>query len=92
MSCTQYVNVYIVTVPNHNLVITYVLRFAEFLPDALKTNCSKCTQKQKDGGRKVIKFLVKNKPDVWEKILKKFDPEGIYTTKYAAEYQKIKNE
>lgn len=69
-----------------------MLRFSEFLPDALKTNCGKCSQKQKDGARKVIKFLVKNKPDVWEKILKKLDPEGVYMTKYAAEFEKIKKE
>lgn len=71
------------------LVMLYI---SEFLPDALENNCGKCTPKQKDGAKKVIKYLVKNKPDIWEKALKKFDPQGIYMTKYAAEYEKIKNE
>jgi hypothetical protein len=58
------------------------------LPDALTTNCVKCSDKQRAGAEKVITFLAKNKPDTWTAILAKFDPDNIYRTKYADEARK----
>jgi len=52
------------------------------LPDALKTECSKCSEKQKAGAKKVLKFIYEKKPDHFEKLEKKYDPEGIYRQQY----------
>ncbi|XP_050425056.1 ejaculatory bulb-specific protein 3-like [Adelges cooleyi] len=48
------------------------------LPDALKTNCSKCTDVQKETSEKVLRFLQKNRADDFERLNKKYDPTGIY--------------
>jgi hypothetical protein len=54
------------------------------LPDALQTDCSKCSEKQKTGSTKVIHFLIDNKKEDWEKLEEKFDPTGAYRIKYKA--------
>ncbi|XP_059478967.1 ejaculatory bulb-specific protein 3-like [Neocloeon triangulifer] len=50
----------------------------ENLPDALKSDCSKCSEKQKDGSDKIMKYLIKNKPTLWAELEKKYDPTGEY--------------
>jgi hypothetical protein len=55
------------------------------LPDALKTDCGKCSEKQRQGTEKVIRYLIEKKPKQWEELQKKFDPEGVYAKKYEAE-------
>ncbi|XP_026474167.1 ejaculatory bulb-specific protein 3-like [Ctenocephalides felis] len=52
------------------------------LPDALQHNCSGCSEKQKAGAEKVIRFLIQNKSEEWAKLQKKYDPTGEYTQKY----------
>lgn len=54
------------------------------LPDALKTDCSKCSEKQRSGSEKVLKFLIDNKPSQWTELQKKYDPENNYLTSYNA--------
>lgn len=58
------------------------------LPDALKTNCSKCTEKQRNGSNKVIKYLVDNRSAQWQTLQAKYDPENIYLTKFRPEAAK----
>nr|CAD7458275.1 unnamed protein product [Timema tahoe] len=48
------------------------------VPDALETNCTKCSEKQKEGSEKVIDYLIENKPDRWHQLERKYDPEGKY--------------
>jgi hypothetical protein len=55
------------------------------LPDALKTECAKCSEKQKGGTERVLRFLIEKKPTAWTELQKKYDPENIYYTKYKAE-------
>jgi len=55
------------------------------LPDALETDCSKCSEKQKSSSTKVIHFLIDNKKEDWEKLEAKYDPSGAYRIKYEAE-------
>uniref|UniRef100_T1GME7 Uncharacterized protein n=1 Tax=Megaselia scalaris TaxID=36166 RepID=T1GME7_MEGSC len=55
------------------------------LPDALQTECSKCSDKQKEGTEQVLKYVIKNKPKEWEALQAKYDPEHIYFKKYEAE-------
>lgn len=65
-----------------------IIFFADILPDALKTACSKCTEKQKVGSEKVFKYLLDNKRDDYEVLERQFDPTGIYRKKYAQEAKK----
>ncbi|XP_067629049.1 ejaculatory bulb-specific protein 3 [Eurosta solidaginis] len=58
------------------------------LPDALKTECSKCSEKQKQNTDKVIRYIIDNKPAEWEQLQKKYDPDSIYVTKYKKEAEK----
>jgi hypothetical protein len=55
------------------------------LPDALQTDCSKCSDKQKAGSTKVIHFLIDNKKEDWQKLEAKYDPSGDYRVKYESE-------
>ncbi|KAL5290762.1 PebIII family protein [Megaselia abdita] len=55
------------------------------LPDALQTDCSKCSEKQKAGSEQVLRFIIKNKPKEWEELQAKFDPDHIFLKKYEAE-------
>uniref|UniRef100_R4FKV6 Putative insect pheromone-binding family n=1 Tax=Rhodnius prolixus TaxID=13249 RepID=R4FKV6_RHOPR len=48
------------------------------LPDALQNECTKCTLKQKLGSEKVIKFLLKKKPNDFHLLEKTYDPNGEY--------------
>lgn len=54
------------------------------LPDALKTECGKCSETQRNGSEKVLRFLIDNKPAQWTELQKKYDPENIYLTAYKA--------
>lgn len=55
------------------------------LPDALKTNCSKCSDKQKQGTEHVIKFLIENKEEQWKQLQDKYDPEHVYVAMFKDE-------
>nr|AUF72997.1 chemosensory protein [Anoplophora chinensis] len=52
------------------------------IPEALENECEKCSEKHRDGVKKVIKYLVENKRDYWNELLAKYDPEGNYRKKY----------
>ncbi|XP_055635338.1 ejaculatory bulb-specific protein 3-like [Toxorhynchites rutilus septentrionalis] len=58
------------------------------LPDALKTNCAKCSEKQKSGTEKVINYLIDNRAEQWKSLQAKYDPENIYVNKYRNEAAK----
>lgn len=48
----------------------------------METECAKCSEKQKNGIRKVIKYLSENKKDIWNELLQKYDPDGSYRKKF----------
>ncbi|CAG9768021.1 unnamed protein product [Ceutorhynchus assimilis] len=52
------------------------------LPEALRTNCVKCTNSQKDFVRKGANFLIKNQPDDWKRISGKYDPQGKFSEQF----------
>nr|AID61325.1 chemosensory protein [Calliphora stygia] len=54
----------------------------ETLPDAIMTNCAKCTEHQKYGSDKVTHHLIDNRPKDWERLEKIYDPEGSYRKAY----------
>ncbi|EDS34222.1 serine/threonine kinase [Culex quinquefasciatus] len=58
------------------------------LPEALETNCVKCTEKQDADSTKTIKFLSENRPAEWKVLKAKFDPENKYVEKYEDKAEK----
>ncbi|XP_017865104.1 PREDICTED: ejaculatory bulb-specific protein 3 [Drosophila arizonae] len=54
----------------------------KLLPDALESECSKCTDVQRRNSNKVINYLRTNKPREWTMLLDKYDSKGIYRAKY----------
>nr|AGZ04931.1 chemosensory protein 3 [Laodelphax striatellus] len=64
------------------------LELRTHLPDALRTNCSKCSEKQKEFSDKVIRYLIDNKPEEFAALTKKYDPEGIYKTTFGPQFKK----
>ncbi|XP_049287109.1 ejaculatory bulb-specific protein 3-like [Anopheles funestus] len=58
------------------------------LPDALQTDCAKCSTKQRDGAIQVINYLIQNRKTQWETLQKKYDPENKYLEKYRDQAKK----
>lgn len=54
----------------------------KLLPDALQTECKKCSVIQKQQGAKVIQFIIQNNRPVWNALLLKYDPQGVFRKKY----------
>uniref|UniRef100_A0A0K8TVC8 Chemosensory Protein n=1 Tax=Epiphyas postvittana TaxID=65032 RepID=A0A0K8TVC8_EPIPO len=55
-----------------------VKRLKEKLPEALETHCAKCTDKQKAAGKTLVRELKAKHPDLWKKLVAKYDPTGKY--------------
>lgn len=55
------------------------------LPDALKTDCTKCTKKQRESVDKVLKHMIEKRKTEWDDLKKKYDPDNVYTTKFEKE-------
>ncbi|XP_055588975.1 ejaculatory bulb-specific protein 3-like [Uranotaenia lowii] len=58
-------------------------------PDARKTDCAKCSHKQKETGYKVIEYLSANRPKEWAALKAKYDPDNKYVEKYRENVGKI---
>lgn len=54
------------------------------LPDAVATDCSKCSPKQRDGSMIVTHYLIDNHPDEWERLEKVYDKNGDFKKRYLA--------
>nr|AEP95756.1 chemosensory protein 2 [Apolygus lucorum] len=52
------------------------------IPEALQTDCAKCSEKQKAGVEKVLRHLINEKPEDYKVLEEQFDPEGVYRKKY----------
>lgn len=48
----------------------------------MATDCSKCTEKQKNGSEKVTHYLIDNQPEEWDRLAKVYDKDGEYKRKY----------
>ncbi|VVC97651.1 unnamed protein product [Leptidea sinapis] len=57
--------------------------------EALENYCAKCTEKQKQGTRTVIRHLIKNESDFWQELVNKYDPAKKYVSKYENELKTI---
>ncbi|KYN40381.1 Ejaculatory bulb-specific protein 3 [Trachymyrmex septentrionalis] len=65
------------------------IELKKHLREGLENDCEKCTDKQKEMIRKVIKHLVTNKRDWWNQLKKKYDPDNKFATIYE---ERAKNE
>lgn len=63
----------------------------EIIPDALKTECKKCSASQQRGIEKIVGFLMKNQAKDWESLTRKYDPKGEYTKKYEERFRSGKS-
>uniref|UniRef100_A0A2M3Z9M9 Putative insect pheromone-binding family n=1 Tax=Anopheles braziliensis TaxID=58242 RepID=A0A2M3Z9M9_9DIPT len=59
------------------------------LPDALQTNCAKCSEKQRTGAIHVIDYMIQHRNEQWKVLQKKYDPEGKYTSMYREDAKKV---
>ncbi|XP_044758895.1 ejaculatory bulb-specific protein 3-like [Coccinella septempunctata] len=53
------------------------------IPEIMETCCAKCSDKQKENGKKMTEFLIKNKPEMVKQMLDKYDPDRKYLEKCA---------
>ncbi|XP_044264422.1 ejaculatory bulb-specific protein 3-like [Tribolium madens] len=58
------------------------LELKKNMPDAIETDCSKCSEKQKEGSDFIMRYLIDNKPDYWKALEAKYDPDGTYKKRY----------
>ncbi|XP_072390726.1 ejaculatory bulb-specific protein 3-like [Diabrotica undecimpunctata] len=58
------------------------LELKKNMPDAIETDCSKCSEKQKEGSEYIIRYLIDNKPEYWNPLQEKYDPSGTYKQRY----------
>ncbi|KAG5883700.1 hypothetical protein JTB14_007419 [Gonioctena quinquepunctata] len=58
------------------------------LPDALKSKCSKCSEKQKAGAKKMINHMIKNKRTWWDELAVVYDPDGTFLKMYEEDLKK----
>lgn len=58
--------------------------FPGLLPDAIQTDCSKCSDVQKRNSRKIITYLRTRRPQDWKKLTDKYDPKGLFKARIDA--------
>ncbi|KAL4715041.1 hypothetical protein ACJJTC_003192 [Scirpophaga incertulas] len=52
------------------------------IKDAMQTACKKCTDKQKEAARKVVKHIKDNEKEYWEQLRSKYDPKDEFKDIY----------
>ncbi|XP_014365820.2 ejaculatory bulb-specific protein 3 [Papilio machaon] len=52
------------------------------IKEAMENGCKECTEKQKQGTRDVIKFLIEHKLETWNELCNKYDPTGKWRKHY----------
>lgn len=67
-----------IRVLNHFTLDFHFKFFSELLPDAIRSDCSKCTPTQKRNSKKVITFLRTRRPKDWDALITKYDPQGLF--------------
>ncbi|VVC29322.1 Insect odorant-binding protein A10/Ejaculatory bulb-specific protein 3 [Cinara cedri] len=59
------------------------------LLDGIQNKCARCSEKQKQGSEKIIKFLYEKKPDLWKQLEDKYDPTKTYRLLYVEDAKKL---
>ncbi|XP_059060877.1 allergen Tha p 1-like [Achroia grisella] len=61
------------------------------LPDAIKNDCKKCTNRQREGADQVMGYLIDHRPNDWIKLEKQYNSDGSYKRKYLEKKQSVKD-
>ncbi|XP_012272133.1 ejaculatory bulb-specific protein 3-like [Orussus abietinus] len=61
------------------------------LPDALATDCTACSEAQKNAANKISQHLIDAKPEQWKRLEEVYDPSGIYRIQYLANKSKTES-
>ncbi|NP_001091779.1 allergen Tha p 1-like [Bombyx mandarina] len=62
--------------------------FKKVIPEALETTCGKCSPKQKQLIKTVIKAVIERHPEAWEELVNKYDKDR----KFRPSFDKFINE
>uniref|UniRef100_A0A310S9T4 Chemosensory protein 11 n=1 Tax=Chrysomela lapponica TaxID=153811 RepID=A0A310S9T4_CHRLA len=93
---TKYDHIDVETILNNRRMVNYYaacllnkgpcppegVEFKRILPEALRTNCLRCTEKQKTVTLRTIKRLKKEYPKIWDQLRNEWDPDDTYVTKF----------
>nr|QGN03667.1 putative chemosensory protein 21 [Conopomorpha sinensis] len=52
------------------------------LPDAISNDCSKCTERQREGSDRVMEYIIDHRPNDWIRLEKMYNSDGSYKRKY----------
>lgn len=66
-------------------LLIYYFILIGVLPEALRTKCVRCTDRQKKAAVKIIRRLKYEYPEEWSKLSARWDPTGDFT-RYFEEY------
>nr|ACZ58023.1 chemosensory protein 5 [Adelphocoris lineolatus] len=55
------------------------------LPEALQTNCARCSERQASESHRVIRFLIQNRQEDFKLLEAKYDPSGLYFKRFEEE-------
>lgn len=75
-------NAYVGCLLDRNPCTPDAMELKRNLPDALATNCSACSEAQKNAADKLSHHLIDNRPDEWSLLEEKYDPDGTYRLNY----------
>lgn len=62
------------------------------MPEALATECAKCSDVQKRLAGKVLSHLLQNHRSYWDALIAKYDPEGNFRKKYEVDEDEYHDE
>nr|ALR72520.1 chemosensory protein 6 [Colaphellus bowringi] len=56
--------------------------FRKHIPEAITNNCAKCSDAQKRIIRKTSRFIRRERPQDWDRVSRKYDPQQKYTANF----------
>lgn len=59
--------------------------FLGVIPDAIQTECAKCSERQKKQAGKALAHLLTYKPEYWKTLVQNFDPNNVYLKRFMAD-------
>ncbi|XP_058452967.1 ejaculatory bulb-specific protein 3-like [Malaya genurostris] len=89
---TRLVNNYVNCLKNIGPCTPDAKELKEKLPDALENDCMHCSEKQKAGANKVIRFIIENRTEDFNILESMYDPTGEYRRKYLDERTKFRQQ
>nr|AWT23246.1 CSP5 [Hycleus cichorii] len=98
---SRYDHLDVTTILNNRRMVTYYancllskgpcppqgLELKHILPEALETNCARCTTKQKTAAYRSVKRLQKEYPKIWDQLTAVWDPDGFYIKRFEATFE-----